>query len=63
MARVTDVFIASYKHNCALNRSGPVTAGERLTSRAGQGDRARFLEVLAKVPDVEPEERDRFGKL
>ena len=34
---------------------------DRLASRAKQGDRERFLEVLAKVPDAEPDERDRFG--
>ena len=50
---VAEVFAAA----CAEH----VTAWERLASRARQGDRAKFLEVLAKVPDVEPDERDRFG--
>jgi predicted transcriptional regulator len=50
---VADVFAAA----CAEH----VAAWERLEARAKRGDRAKFLEVLAKVPDVEPEEQDRFG--
>ncbi|MBL8228521.1 MAG: hypothetical protein JNL98_08590 [Bryobacterales bacterium] len=49
---VADVFAtACFEH---------VAAWERLKNRAHRGDRTRFLEVLAKVPDVEPDERDRF---
>lgn len=49
---VADVFATA----CAEH----IAAWERLERRAQRGDRARFLEVLAKVPDVEPDERDRF---
>lgn len=31
-----------------------------LEKRAKQGDREKFLAVLAKAPDVEPEEYDRL---
>ncbi len=31
-----------------------------LAERASRGSRERFEAVLAKVPDVEPEERDRL---
>jgi hypothetical protein len=31
-----------------------------LRERASRGNRLRFEEVLAKVPDVEPEETDRL---
>ena len=51
---VTDVLAAA----CAEH----VASWERLEARAKRGDRARFLEVLAKVPDVEPEELDRLRK-
>ena len=51
---VGDVFAAA----CAEH----VAAWERLEARAKRGDRAKFLEVLAKVPDVEPDEQDRFGR-
>ncbi len=49
---VADVFATA----CAEH----IAAWERLARRAQRGDRARFLEVLAKVPDVEPDERDRL---
>ena len=31
-----------------------------LKNRAGRGDRAKYEAILAKVPDVEPEEYDRI---
>ncbi len=49
---VADVFAAA----CAEH----IAAWERLEKRAQRGDRERFLEVLAKVPDVEPDKCDRF---
>ena len=49
---VADIFATA----CAEH----IAAWERLESRAQRGDRVKFLEVPAKVPDVEPEERDRF---
>jgi hypothetical protein len=33
---------------------------EYLETRAGRGSREKFLTVLAKAPDVEPEEYDRL---
>jgi hypothetical protein len=49
---VADVFAtACFEH---------VAAWERMENRAKRGDRTKFLEVLAKVPDVEPGEHDRF---
>ncbi len=35
-------------------------AWQRLRQRAARGDREKFLAVLEKVPDVEPEEYDRL---
>lgn len=35
-------------------------AEEYLAARAGRGDRARFEEALARVPDVAPEEGDAW---
>jgi len=37
-----------------------VAAWQRLRERAARGDRDKFLTVLDKVPDVEPEEYDRI---
>ena len=31
-----------------------------LKNRAGRGDRAKYEAILAKVPDVEPDEYDRI---
>jgi hypothetical protein len=35
-------------------------AWQRLHQRAARGDREKFLAVLDKVPDIEPEEYDRL---
>lgn len=37
-----------------------VSSWERLQARAARGDRAAFLGVLAKAPDIEPAEPDRL---
>ena len=49
---VSDVFAAALARHAA--------DWEQLESRAQRGDRSKLLEVLAKVPDVEPEALDRF---
>jgi predicted transcriptional regulator len=36
-----------------------ISAWERLQQRAARGSREKFLAVLDKVPDVEPEDFDR----
>lgn len=33
---------------------------ERLQKRALHADREKFLAVLANVPDIDPDDRDRF---
>ena len=48
---VSEVFVSAFTEQLA--------AWERLEQRAARGDRKKFLDVLDKVPDVEPEERDR----
>jgi predicted transcriptional regulator len=37
-----------------------LTTADYLAERAGRGDRGRFERAMGKVPDVEPEERDRL---
>jgi hypothetical protein len=51
---VSDVLITA----CAEH----VSAWERMNARAQRGDRAKFLQVLADVPDVEPENYDRLDR-
>jgi hypothetical protein len=39
-----------------------LSAWERLQQRAARGTREKFLAVLDKVPDVEPEDHDRLER-
>ena len=49
---VDEVFAAAFVEQLA--------AWERLQRRAERADKEKFLAVLNKVPDVEPEELDRL---
>jgi hypothetical protein len=49
---VDEVFVAAFSEHLA--------AQDRLRLRAERGSREKFLAVLDKVPDVEPDEFDRF---
>lgn len=49
---VDEVFASAFAEQLA--------AWERLQQRAARGSRERFLAVLDKAPDVEPEESDRL---
>ena len=49
---VDEVFAAAFAEQLA--------AWERLRQRAARGSRERFLTVLDKVPDTEPEDYDRL---
>lgn len=49
---VDEVFASAFVEQLA--------AWERLKERAARGSRDRFLAVLDKVPDVEPEDYDRL---
>ena len=40
-----------------------VAAWERLQERASRGDREKFLAVLDKVPDTDPDDFDRSQRL
>lgn len=52
----TDQFIAA----AVAEKLAAFLSVEYLEERARRGSREKFLAVLAKVPDVEPEEYDRF---
>lgn len=49
---VEDVFASAFADHFA--------AWQRLQERAERGDRAKFLAVLERVPDIEPEDYDRI---
>lgn len=42
--------------------SGQLAVWERLKQRAARGRQQAYLEVLEKVPDVEPEDYDRLSQ-
>jgi hypothetical protein len=50
---VDEVFAAAFSEQLAL--------WERLNARAQQGSREKFLAALDRVPDIEPEDFDRFA--
>jgi hypothetical protein len=50
-ATVEEVFASAFAEQ--------VAAWERLNRRAARGSRERFLAVMSKVPDAEPEPYDR----
>lgn len=52
----TDQFIAA----AVAEKLAAFLSVEYLEERARRGSREKFLTVLAKVPDVEPEEYDRL---
>jgi hypothetical protein len=49
---VEQVFVSAFADQFA--------AWQRLKERAARGDHGKFLAVMDKVPDVEPEEYDRL---
>jgi len=63
------VRILSHKDRISINqfvatavaeKIAALDAGDYIASRAKRGSRKKFLEALAKVPDVEPEEYDKI---
>lgn len=45
---------------CLAHSLGVWTAESVISERAERGSREKFLEFMAKVPDVAPEEHDRL---
>ena len=52
-----DQFIAT----ALAEKVAVLDADDYIRARAAHGDRQKFYSVLAKVPDVEPEEHDRLS--
>ena len=46
----------------AAEKLAVLTTIDYLRERAEQGDRERFEAILARVPEVEPEDRDRLAE-
>lgn len=60
MARREGISINQFVSTAVAEKLVALMRVDHLEERARRGDRARFEAVLAKVPDVEPEERDRL---
>ena len=48
--------------SAVAEKMSALLAEEYLAERAARGNRSRFDEVLAKVPDVEPDPKDRIER-
>jgi hypothetical protein len=56
---VTDVSINQLITTAVAEKLAALSAYEYLEARAKRGSRKRFEAALARVPGIEPEERDR----
>ncbi|MEX2264285.1 MAG: hypothetical protein WD696_20190 [Bryobacteraceae bacterium] len=59
-AKIAEAQQVSVDEVFASTFSEHLVAWDRLKQRAARGSRDKFLAVLDKVPDVEPEESDRI---
>ena len=62
LAEKEGVSINQLISSAVAEKMSALLAEEYLVARAGRGKRSRFLEVLAKIPDVEPEPKDRLER-
>ena len=60
LARKEHVSINQLLASALGEKIATLEAAEYLEARAARGSRAKFRRVLARVPDVEPEENDRL---
>ncbi len=60
MARQENVSVNQFIALALAEKLSASMTEDYLEARARRGSRARFERVLAKVPDVEPEEYDRL---
>ena len=54
-----DVSINQFIINAVAEKIATLKTINHLEERASRGSRSHALEILAKVPDVEPEQRDK----
>lgn len=60
MAQKENVSINQFIALALAEKLSALMTEDYLTERAQRGDRSKFLDALSKVPDIEPEERDRL---
>lgn len=61
MAERDQITVDQFVALAVAEKVSALLAEDYLKSRAARGERARFEQVLEKVPDVEPAAEDRLG--
>jgi len=56
------VSVNQFLATAAAEKVAALEAESLITARAARGKRERFLELLSKAPDVEPEDFDRLPR-
>ncbi|HKS25446.1 MAG TPA: toxin-antitoxin system HicB family antitoxin [Thermoanaerobaculia bacterium] len=62
LAEREGVSINQLINSAVAEKMSALMTEEYLAARAARGSRRKFAAVLAKVPDIEPEENDRIQK-
>lgn len=62
MAEMEGISISHFVSLAVAEKMSALLTLDYLEQRAAQGSREKFEAVLAKVPDIEPEEYDRFDE-
>ncbi len=62
MAEMEGISVNHFVSLAVAEKMSALLTLDYLEQRASQGSREKFEAVLAKVPDVEPEEYDRFDE-
>ena len=60
LAKAEGISINQFMVLAAAEKMSALATEDYLKKEAAKGSRERFREVLAKVPDVEPDEHDRL---
>ncbi len=60
LARVDGIPFAQFVASAVAEKVAVLDADSYIRKRAARGDRKKFDRVMAKVPDQEPEKRDRL---
>ncbi len=60
LAQKDQITLDQFVSTALAEKVSALLTEDYLAKRAARADRQKFLEVMAKVPDVEPEEFDRL---
>jgi len=60
LAKSEGISINQFISSAVAEKMSALLTEQYLIERAKKGNKKAFLEAMAKVPDIEPEERDRL---